>query len=224
MDATRVLHEMEGWGYYLLPRAHLHSPGYTGLRIAIRGTPTKLHFDPESIRLRLRDEPGSANWTTLELGSPDQVTGHVCPGRVIVRDRLDKRIHFFTFGGSLEVAFAPGVIVYSLHSPAPILELTEPEESIPDQLASETEAMMGEVQARWGSNDAGFARRLAQLDPFQFYLASLRSILLRYGQSRALRESFEALYDALLGEERWLMQTGQWPAQPLMLEELLAPD
>jgi len=224
MDATRVLHEMEGWGYYLLPRAHLHSPGYTGLRIAIRGTPTKLHFDPESIRLRLRDGPGSANWTTLELGSPDQGTGHVCPGRVIVRDRLDKRIHFFTFGGSLEVAFAPGVIVYSLQSPAPILELTEPEESIPDQLASETEAMMGEVQARWGSNDAGFARRLAQVDPFQFYLGSLHSILLRFGHSRALRESFEALYDALLHEEKWLMQTGQWPAQPLMLEELLAPD
>ena len=83
---------------------------------------------------------------------------------------------------------------------------------------------MGEVQARWGSNDAGFARRLAQVDPFQFYLASLHSILLRYGHSRALRESYEDLYDALLGEEEWLMQTGQLPVQPLMLEELLAPD
>jgi hypothetical protein len=223
-EPTRVLYEMEDWGYYLLPRAHSHSPGYTGLRIAIRETPTKSHFDPESIRLRLRDKPGSANWTKLELGSPGQGTGHVCPGRVIVRDRLDKRVHFFTFGGSLEVAFAPGVTVYSLHSPAPILELTEPEESIPDQLASETEAIMGEVQAKWGSNDAGFARRLAQVDPFQFYLASLHSILLRYGHSRALRESFEDLYDALLGEEEWLMQAGQWPVQPLMLEELLAPD
>jgi hypothetical protein len=51
--------------------------------------------------------------------------------------------------------------VYTLRSPAPILELTEPEDSVPAQLASETEAMMGQVQARWGSNDAGFARRLA---------------------------------------------------------------
>jgi hypothetical protein len=215
---------MEDRGYFLLPRAHPHSPGYTGLRIAIRARPTRLHFDPESIRLRLRDKYGSANWTALELGSPDRGTGHVCPGRVIVRDRLDKRVHFFTFGSSLEVAWAPDVIVYSLHSPAPILELTEPEETIPDQLASETEAMIGEVQASWGSNDAGFARRLAQVDPLQFYLASLHSILLRYGQSRALRESFEDLYDALLAEEKLLMETNQWPAHPLMLEELLAPD
>jgi hypothetical protein len=98
MNATSVLDEMEDWGYYLLPRAHLHSPGHTGLRIAIRGTPTKLHFDPELVRLRLRDKTGSADWTTLELGSPDQGTRRVCPGRVTVRDRLDKRVHFFTFG------------------------------------------------------------------------------------------------------------------------------
>jgi hypothetical protein len=223
MNRTPILNEMEDWGYYLLPQAHSHSPGYTGLHIAIRGTPTKLHFDPEAIRLRLRDNNGNANWITLKLGSPDQGPGRVCPGRVIVRDRMDKRVHFFSFGGSLEVASTRGVIVYSLHSQAPILELTEPEESIPDQLACETEALMAELQSRWGSNDAGFAQRLAQVDPLQFYLASVHSILLRYRQSRALRESFEDLYDALLGEEKWLMETGQWPAQPLILEELLAP-
>ena len=194
---TSVLYEMEDWGYYLLPQAHSHSPGYTGLRIAIRSSPTQLHFDPESIRLRLRDKTGSANWTTLELESPDRGTLHVCPGRVIVRDRLDKRVHFFTFGGSLDVGFAPGVIVYSLLSPAPILELTEPEESIPDQLACETEGLMGELQVSWGSNDEGFVRRLAQVDSLQFYLASLHSILLRYSQSQALQECFDDLYDTL---------------------------
>jgi hypothetical protein len=216
--------EMEDWGYFLLPQAHPHSPGYTGLRIAIRARPTRLHFDPETIRLRLRDKYGSANWTALELGSPDQKAKHVCPGQVILRDRLDKRVHFFTFGSSLEVACAPDVIVYSLHSPAPILELTEPKESIPDQLASETEAMMGELQARWGSNDAGFARRLAQVDPLRFYLASLHSILLRCRQSWALQEYLDDLYDALLREKEWLMRAGQWPASPPALEKLLAPD
>ena len=83
---------------------------------------------------------------------------------------------------------------------------------------------MGQVQARWGSNDAGFARRLAQVDPLQFYLASLHSILLRCRQSRALQECLEDLYDVLLREKDWLMRAGQWPALLPTLEELLAPD
>jgi hypothetical protein len=224
MSGTSVSREMKDRGYHLLRQAHPYSPGYTGLRIAVRAKPTKLYFDPELVRLRLCDKFGSASWTILELGPPDGGTRHVCPGRVILRDRLDKRVHFFTFGGSLEVAIAPGETVYSLHSPAPILELTEPEETIPDQLACETEGLMGELQAGWGSNDAGFARRLAQVDPLQFYLASLHSILLRYSQSRALQECFDDLYDTLLREREWLVRVGQWPASLLTLDRLLAPD
>jgi hypothetical protein len=224
MNRASVLHEMENRGYLLLPQAHPHSPGYTGLRIFIRARPTSLRFDPKMIRLHLCDKYGKANWTELQFGSPDQEAKHVCPGQVILRDRLDRRVHFFTFGSSLEVACTPDVIVYSLHSPAPILQLTEPEESIPDQLASETEAIMGKLQARWGSNDEGFAWQLAQVDPLQFYLASLHSILLRCRQSRALQQYLDDLYDALLREKEWLMKSGQWPASPLTLEKLLAPD
>jgi hypothetical protein len=40
---------MENQGYYLLPKFHPHSPGYTGLLVAIRERPTGMHFDPESI-------------------------------------------------------------------------------------------------------------------------------------------------------------------------------
>jgi hypothetical protein len=224
MNGPPVLYQMKDWGYHLLPKFHSYSPGHTGLLVAIREAPTKMHFDPESIRLQLRGRDGIASWTTLKLKAPFQETKHVCPGRVILSDRTDKRVYFFVFGGSLEATFGPGETVYTLRSPAPILELTEPEDSIPDQLASETEAMMGQVQARWGSNDAGFARRLAQVDPFQFYLASLHSILLRCRQSRALQECLEDLYDVLLREQDWLMRAGQWSASLPTLEVLLAPD
>ena len=222
-DEISVLNQMKFWGYHLLPKAHPSSPGYTGLRVAIREVPTRLHFDPESIRLQLRGKDGIASWTTLRLKAPFQETKHVCPGRVILSDQIDKRVYFFVFGGSLEATLGPGATVYTLRSPAPLLALTEPEDSIPDQLASETEAMMGELQARWGSNDKGFARRLAQVDPLQFYLASLHSILLRCRQNRALQECLEDLYDALLREKDWLTSAGQWPASPPTLEKLLAP-
>jgi hypothetical protein len=227
MEEQSILQFMEKWGYYLLPKSHPDSPGYTGLLVAIRKQPTEKHFDPQTMRLRLRDKHNEATWTTLGLHSPVELpikgSLHACPGEVILRDRTDKRANFFTFGGSLETASVPGETVYSLRSPALILQLTDDSESIPDQLASETEALTSELQARWGSDEAGFARRLAQVDPLQFYLATLRSLLARYEQDHSLQEAFHEFYLALRNEKRWLEERRQWPATFPTLRELLAP-
>jgi len=228
MGEQSILHLMENWGYYLLPKSHPDSPGYTGLLVAIREEPTERHFDPQSMRLRFRDEHDKAKWITLRLHSPLEVpieaSLRVCPGKVVLRDRMDKRVDFFVFGGSLEAVSVPGETVYSLRSPAPILELTGDLESVPDQLASETEALISELQARWGLDEEGFARRLAQVDPLQFYLATLEAILARYEQDHTLQEAFHEFYLALHNEKRWLTERGQWPATLPRLEELLAPD
>jgi hypothetical protein len=155
---------------------------------------------------------------------PIEASLHACPGEVIVRDRTDKRTNFFVFGGSLEAVSVPGETVYSLRSPAPILQLTDDPESVPDQLASETEALIGELQVRWGSDERGFARRLAQADPFQFYLATLQAILARYERDHhALQETFHEFYLALRNEKGRLMERGRWPATLPTLGELLAP-
>ena len=60
---------MENWGYYLLPKSHWNSPGYTGLLVAIRADPSRMHYDPQSIRLRLRDKHGEATWMTFGLSA-----------------------------------------------------------------------------------------------------------------------------------------------------------
>lgn len=229
MEEQSILHLMDNWGYYLLPKPHPHSPGYTGLLVAIRKIPTEKHFDPQTIRLRLRDKYDQAKWTTLWLHSPQELpleaSIHVCPGEVILRDRTDKRANFFVFGGSLEATSVPGETVYSLRSPAPILQLTDDPESVPDQLASETEALIGELQVKWGSDEERFARRLAQVDAFQFYLATLQAILAHYEQDHhTLEETFHEFYLALRNEKRRLMEGGQWPATLPTLGELLAPN
>jgi len=227
MEEQSILHLMENWGYYLLPKSHPDSPGYTGLLVAIRKEPTEKHFDPQAIRLRLRDKYDEAKWTTLGLHSPLELpikaSMQVCPGEVMLRDRTDKRVDFFVFGGSLEAVSVPGETVYSLRSPAPILKLTDDPESVPDQLASETEALIGELQVRWGSNEKGFARRLAQVDPLQFYVATLETILAHYEQDHTLQETFHEFYLALRNEKGRLVERGQWPTTPPRLEELLAP-
>ncbi len=231
MEEQSILQVMANWGYYLLPKPHPQSPGYTGLLVAIRKEPTGKHFDPQSMRVWLRllhDEHEEVRWTTLWIDSPKELpirgSIHVCPGRVVLRDRRDKRVSFFVFGGSLEAVSVSGETVYSLRSPAPILQISENLESVPDQLAFGTEELMGELQVKWGLDEEGFARRQAQVDPFQFYLAALHSILARYDQDRALQETFHEFHLALRNEKKWLMERGKWPTTPPKLEELLAPN
>ncbi len=223
MSEQSVFMQMEDWGYFLLPKSHPDSPGYTGLLVAIREMPTKAHFDPEMMRLRILDRSGIATWITLRVKPPFREPRCVCPGKVILYDRINRRVDFFVFGGSLEAASRPGETVYSLHSPAPILEMTGDLESIPDQLASETEAMMSELLAKWEPEESAFDRRLAQVDPSQFYLASLRSILVRYGQNPHLQVAFHNFYVWLHHEKEWLVKQGRWSDASPTLEELLAP-
>lgn len=217
------MRQVASWGYYLLPKSHPQSPGHPGLLIAIRQMPTEKHFDPEAVQLHLCGSDGGAEAVTLTLTSSLHGSGRVCPGLVILHDRVDKRADFFVFGGSLEASFSPGETIYSLASAAPILPVTTDSQSFSNQLAFETQAMIGGMLARWGAYDKAFEQRLAQVDPFELYLASLHSILQRYEKAPALRHSFARFYAALAQEKQWLAQAQQWPAHPVGLDGLLAP-
>lgn len=221
MDEQAILHRMADWGYYLLPKPHPQSLGHSGLLIAMRPKPTRLHFDPETLSLRLR-EGDTANWVILNFHSPLRDTQWVCPGRVTLTDRVDKHVTFFVFGGSLTADADPGEeVVYTLESPAPILDLEAKSDSLNDQFAAEVEMMLSVFQARWSTDDQGFAHHLAGLEPFSFYTACLESILMRYQRVHALQESYHELYATLLREKDWLIENGQWPARPLTLGDLL---
>jgi hypothetical protein len=223
MNELPLLQQMEHWGYYLLPKSHPDSLGYTGLLVAIREKPTGMHFDPVTLHLRLRQDE-QARWGTLGLESAVEKSTFVCPGRVILRDRKLKEVEFFTFGGSLEALSVPAESVYSLRSPAPILAVTEMLESPADQFAFDTEVMLARFNAKWGLDEEGFERRLAQVTATQFYLANFHAILQRYEKSRALREQHHHFYHVLLKEKKWLEDANEWPSVPPMLETLLSPD
>jgi hypothetical protein len=224
MNEQSILQQMEHWGYYLLPKSHPESPGYTGLLVAIRETPTGEHFDPESIHLRIIEDNKETDWDTFRLKLLFLKSRHTGPGQVSLRDRTGKRANFFTFGGFLEATSIPGETVYSVRSPAPILDLNESSESVAEQLAFESEALIAEQKARWGSNERGFSQRLAEITPLEFYLAVLHSILQRYEENSALLLSFQQLYEALLGEKEWLVKKDQWPVLLHNLNQLFDPD
>jgi hypothetical protein len=164
-----------------------------------------------------------AKQRSLSLSSPGPDSDRVCPGRVILSDRFDKRAEFFTFGGSLEVIPTPGAQVYALRSPAPVLELVAEEETAADQFAAETESLLGQLEVRWGRDEHGFSRRLAEIEPLPFYMSTLHSLIEQYGQCHALEETYHELCDVLHREKQWLVEQGFWPPKPLLLEDLLEP-
>ena len=183
-----------------------------------------MRLHPKTLRLRLGGREGVAEWRTLSWRSLPSADEHICPGPLILSGWLGERIEFYTFGGSLAMISGYQELMLSVCSPAPILELVAQEETVADQLASETESLIAGVHARWGRDDEGFNRRVAGADPFQFYLACLQSLLLRWEYSQALEEVYHECREALLREKEWLIVHDQWPAKAHALENLLSPD
>jgi len=213
-----------GWGYCLYSRPHPRSPGFSRVLVAIRKAPTEAHFDPEVIELRLHEMDGTTSRTALGLKPPFQDVRHFCPGEVIVRDRVNKHVSFFGFGGSVQAVTRRGETVYSLSSPAPILEMTRCLADIPEHLACEAEAIIKRAEAKWAPDLEDFEKRLAQMDPLVCYVSAVRSVLMQHRGSTKLRRGSPQFYSDLQRERTWLTKVGHWAITPLTLEGLLAPD
>ena len=222
MDEQTIFRMVNTEGYHLLERLHPHCPGYSGLLVAIRKTPTKQHFDPESIGLCLSESHQKVGMVKLVLASPFSGVQQICPGRITLHDRIDKRAYFFVYGGTLEAISRDETTVYSFQSSAPILAISAGLEGVPEQLASETEAILAKMHAKWGLNDQGFMQHLVQIDPLVLYSATIRFIHNTYQKNPALRRSYHALYETLFGEKEWLIEMGKWPTTPPGLEDLLS--
>lgn len=222
LESTNLT-QLENLGYALLPKSHKESPGYSGLLVAIRQVPTNSHYDPESIDVWIRDRNNLASQVNFTLHSSCIESVHVCPGIVILTDRRNKRVDFFTFGGHLKTVTEPDKRIYHLHSPAPILGIFNDLDSFSDQLAFEIEGLLAQLHALWARNDEGYARKMAKVDPTQFYLASLQEIIERYEHNRDLRGSWPDFYSKLLAEKDWLVSQAQWADIVPDPADLLAP-
>lgn len=210
-------------GYELLDPPHPHSPGGRRLLVTIRETPTETHFDPELVELDWLDNGDNIERTKLTLDSTFSGTGQVCVGSLVLRDRFDKTVHFFGYGGTLQAQAAAGLTRFELTSPAPILDMSSGSESVSEQLAVETEALLARIQAEWGLKDRDFRQHLVKIDPLKLYVAAIGSLLGTYDHSRVLQHSFHAFYQLLCSEKEWLSQSGLWQDPWLHLEDLLSP-
>lgn len=204
-----LLHTIEQWGYFVLPKTRTCSPGFGGLLIAIREQPTHLHYDPESVELRIAEQ-GGAVWTMLRLSTPIHGTRQVRAGRVIVTDRLGKRVDFYTFGATLKASYGESEVIFSLNSQAPVLQVDEGFDGTSCELATEAEMVIGKLQAIDGRNKEGAPHHLDCLDACALYQMSLERLLQKYEKQYSLRLTRYGTYTMLMDERRWLREHGQW--------------
>lgn len=214
-----LIAQVENWGYFLLPPSHPDSPGYTGLLVAIRRAPTNKHFDPETLRLHVVTAQGRPEAVTLDRKPNSPFAHRVCLGETLITDRFGKRVEFFIFGGSLEVAELADETIYSLRSSAPILQLTRDLESLSDHLASQAQVELNELRSLWRADDA-FDKRLASIEPQVLYRALLRALREKFSNAPALHETYPAFYKMLTQEIEWHQEHGARDEDAPTLEQL----
>ncbi len=226
LEAAELIRHMERWGYDLNAQLHPRSPGYGRLIVAMRRVPTEEHYDPEAIHLQFCNAQGSPTRTTVHMDTslPSSNGNIVCPGQIELSDRVNARRGFFTYGASIDRGSTTNETVIDIRSPTPILELTGSlDESIAEQLVSETEALWAKARTQWGADEGGFTRRLGSHPARTLYASTILSLWDAYQDSRILRQTFPQFYAMLRREHEWVNQldASQPPAQ--RLEDLVRP-
>ncbi len=225
IEAAELIRFMERWGYRLTDLSHPRSPGNNRLIVAIRGTPTEEHYDPEAIDLVLRGADRTPVRTSIHKDGVGSITTKACPGMIELRDRFNVRRAFFTYGASIDVGHSDDMTIADIQSPAPIIALTSSllDESASEQLVSETEALWAKEHVRWGADDTGFTQCLGAISPEILYASTVQMLWDSYQASRILRQTFPQFCAMLRRESEWLEQSGLSDSAVKPLDQLLIP-
>lgn len=215
-------------GYLFHPYAEAQDTGSFRLDVLICRTPTYRHYDPERVTFRTVQPEGDLGQTLVRHPWRGAKQLQLAPGYISLRDRKQKAVEGFTFGGEVLIAGHPRCTVVRFSSPAPIMELTElidrNREYYVTTLVHEFEGMLARARVPWRGDDHGFDRRLASMEPATLFLAGLAAICARLEATplSARTERYRELC-RLVRRARALLPPGAArPGCPPSLEELFA--
>lgn len=208
LDLRQLIAHMAHWGFDLIDPPHANSPGGRLLLVAMRRRPTSAHYDPESLTLPLADERGALGPAVLYRDAQTARPSKVCPGHIVVRDRFQKRLDFYSFGGTLtvlRVPESPPFTLFVMQSPAPVLALNSLlGHQLEDHLVFSVEALYARLRARHASERLEMAPLLSCIPPLKLYAACIESMWRMYHRSPTLPTVFDHFYRLLGSERRWL--------------------
>lgn len=197
MTTPSTLHQLEQWGYLLLPPPHPNSLGFGGLLVLIRDTPVEALFCPRTIVCNLGTSGAPPVRSALTTGIKPSELQQVGAGAIRVTGTAGEMQHFFSFGGTVSAESYTNETVYFFHSPAPILALRG--HDVASQFAAEAEAWLALEQARLQLKDEPFSAYLAELTAPKLYAQALQHVV-----NVHVPHVDEELLHAVKAEQAWL--------------------
>lgn len=192
------------------------------LDVFVSAIPTEKHFDVLHAIFTVESEYGGLE--RLKVTHPWEFKSpyRVCPGKVILEDRKDKKDEAFCFGGQLTVHVKQSQTECVLVSPAPIIEVnsTRPMQVL---FVMELEMLLAEYRAGYsGEND--FEKDLCAADPFDLYTACLRELILAYTHKAQKDNTYLEFLNYLHKDEYRLRKAGLLNKTIPALKEILTVD
>jgi hypothetical protein len=155
------------------------------LLVAIRGQPSRTHFDPERVEYWVTDS-GRGSPRTLALGSRLPLGATFSWGRIRIIDRLGEENEYIGFGGDLNAIRLNDMIVAVFTSPAPLLVAGGHSQG-GDEAAAMVGAFFGRLLVAIDYSP-GLERRVSRADPVARYAAFLAVQNGRYRSTPSLRD------------------------------------
>jgi hypothetical protein len=187
-DAARRLAVL---GFLDVHGAEPAAPGGPRLVVALRSSPTLVHFDPEIISYWAFDG-GRCRTATFSRDFARPAERPVSWGRLRIADRIPVTNEFLAFGGLLRaVDVDPDTTIVEISSPAPILRWSGHSQGI-DPLTDEVGAFFGRLMIPVDFR-AGAESRIGEAGPLTLYAAMLTDYAGRLRASSALRDQSSEL-------------------------------
>jgi hypothetical protein len=170
---------IEDLGYLFIPRKNDNGVGYSRFEAILRSHPTEEHFDPEVLRLRVVSAFGGIEHLYINHPWVGEEHYRAIVSHVLLRDRKNKTVNAYTYGGDLRIEVNQDQTTCVLVSPATIFRM-EGIISIPSLVAQETEALLAEIAAESKTDHMVFEDKVSTIDPLLLYGASLISMNSKY--------------------------------------------
>lgn len=211
-------------GYYFHPAQHLGQAGHPQLDINIYDQPTGQHFDPIRLTVAVVGSDGQPSHLNISHPWTGEKEMHLCAGRLKLYDHQDRVVEAFSLGATLNIERQQSHTNCQLTSPAPIISLVDTQ-AMATTLVSEFESLLARRKAEWTGSEDEFEKKLAQIEPFDLFVAGLETIKQRLeaAPSRLHGQRYQQASRLINHAIQAIQANGKWPASSPDLSNLLRP-
>jgi hypothetical protein len=209
------------FGYQFYPREDGGDIGYPRLDVVLRQEPTEEHYDPEEFELAVLSKQDGIEYLRIYHPWTGESNYRACVGHAHFRDRKQKIINVYTFGGRLSFEVNDDQTICILSSPAPILRL-ENITSVEFLLAQETDILLAEKAIDSGTSWMALHEKVSRINPQLFYGACLVALEEKYRDfNHEELEHIQAFYHFVKHERQQLEGSGKVEVPIPDFDELL---